>query len=669
ANGVTPDNAGAGLNNLGSPRIERCVFVDNSNSSAAGATIFNHGTGTPVVANCVVLASSGGPSVDNQGGAVTFVNCTIANNNNTGLRFLNCTGASSVSNCVLWANAGQSQIPQNNQIALTNSVVSVSHTCIEGLQAPFVGSGNIGSDPIFLDPLGLDGVMRTADDNLRLRGDSPCIDAASSSLLLLDAGDVNDNGSTIETDPLDLDGALRRQDDPLTTNTGAGFSPHPDMGAYEYTRGRLILVDINATGAKTGVDWTNAYTDLQAAITEISDPKFFEPGEIWVADGTYLPAAAPSAAATFGLVHQVGIYGGFAGGERTKAARNPLAHPAILSGDFAGGAASDAAHVVTALASFIDSTAVLDGFVISGGVAANGTGGDVGKGGGLLAKNGAAPTIRNCRFLGNSGSLGRAVLADSGASPTLVNCEFSGNTGINATVSAQNATLTMINCTVSKQTSASSAASGVGAQGGATLLITNCGLYGNTGLGTNKQANQIISSGAGNVITINFSAVEGLDGTLGGSGNLNVTANPGVADPDGADNVAGTLDDDYTILPCSILIDQGSALALPADVNDLDEDGNTTETIPIDLAAAQRRIDAPQTDSGAGLAPLPDIGAREFVPAPLPSPDINGDGIVDGADLGALLAAWATSQPSADLNGDCFVDGADLGIMLAAWGA
>jgi len=50
---------------------------------------------------------------------------------------------------------------------------------------------------------------------------------------------------------------------------------------------------------------------------------------------------------------------------------------------------------------------------------------------------------------------------------------------------------------------------------------------------------------------------------------------------------------------------------------------------------------------------------------PCPS-DLNGDGVVDGADLGALLSAWGTAE--GDLNGDGIVDGADLGILLSNWG-
>lgn len=47
--------------------------------------------------------------------------------------------------------------------------------------------------------------------------------------------------------------------------------------------------------------------------------------------------------------------------------------------------------------------------------------------------------------------------------------------------------------------------------------------------------------------------------------------------------------------------------------------------------------------------------------------DLNGDGVVDGADLGILLGAWGVHNGSADLNGDAEVDGADLGLLLGFW--
>ncbi len=49
--------------------------------------------------------------------------------------------------------------------------------------------------------------------------------------------------------------------------------------------------------------------------------------------------------------------------------------------------------------------------------------------------------------------------------------------------------------------------------------------------------------------------------------------------------------------------------------------------------------------------------------------DIDGNGQVDGADLGALLAQWGNRDRATDLNADGTVNGSDLGILLANWGA
>ena len=50
--------------------------------------------------------------------------------------------------------------------------------------------------------------------------------------------------------------------------------------------------------------------------------------------------------------------------------------------------------------------------------------------------------------------------------------------------------------------------------------------------------------------------------------------------------------------------------------------------------------------------------------------DVNGDGQVNGADLGLLLGSWGACPTGcpADLNDDGQVNGADLGLMLGAWG-
>lgn len=48
--------------------------------------------------------------------------------------------------------------------------------------------------------------------------------------------------------------------------------------------------------------------------------------------------------------------------------------------------------------------------------------------------------------------------------------------------------------------------------------------------------------------------------------------------------------------------------------------------------------------------------------------DLNGDGIVNGGDLGLLLGSWGPCRGCpADLNGDGLVNGADIGLLLGFW--
>jgi hypothetical protein len=48
--------------------------------------------------------------------------------------------------------------------------------------------------------------------------------------------------------------------------------------------------------------------------------------------------------------------------------------------------------------------------------------------------------------------------------------------------------------------------------------------------------------------------------------------------------------------------------------------------------------------------------------------DLNLDGVIDGNDLGLLLALWGElAPPIGDLNGDGVVDANDLGELLSGW--
>jgi hypothetical protein len=83
----------------------------------------------------------------------------------------------------------------------------------------------------------------------------------------------------------------------------------------------------------------------------------------------------------------------------------------------------------------------------------------------------------------------------------------------------------------------------------------------------------------------------------------------------------------------------------------------------IALDSAALAVGAYATDGAA-----PNQGALHlYAIAPAPcTGDLDGNGVVDSADLGALLSAWGT--PAADLDGNGIVDSADLGALLSAWG-
>jgi alpha-tubulin suppressor-like RCC1 family protein len=83
---------------------------------------------------------------------------------------------------------------------------------------------------------------------------------------------------------------------------------------------------------------------------------------------------------------------------------------------------------------------------------------------------------------------------------------------------------------------------------------------------------------------------------------------------------------------------------------------------------------APVVPAGHRVTHIAANGESTFVATEPNAPagqdcDLNGDGSVDGADLGMMLALWGTPNPtSGDFNGDGSVDGADLGVMLSKWG-
>ena len=113
----------------------------------------------------------------------------------------------------------------------------------------------------------------------------------------------------------------------------------------------------------------------------------------------------------------------------------------------------------------------------------------------------------------------------------------------------------------------------------------------------------------------------------------------------------------------------------PCGVHDVDQNGILDD---VDLQSFLLAFDGENGDcDGDGTSDLEAIfnGAPDEDGDGVPDDcvacpgDFDGNGMVDGGDLGLMLVAWGRCPDCPqDLNDDGMVDGADLGLMLVSWG-
>ncbi|HEV7350497.1 right-handed parallel beta-helix repeat-containing protein, partial [Telluribacter sp.] len=269
-----------------------------------------------------------------------------------------------------------------------------------------------------------------------------------------------------------------------------------------------LYVNASATGSGTGLDWANAFTDLQSAL---GYPESASLKEIWVAQGTYYPSTTDRMA-SFVMKNGVAIYGGFpTTGTPTLTERDWVAYPTILSGDINKNNELDAAdseHVIYnnfSESNPLTSSAVLDGFTITGGYASSS-----GSGGGMENRY-ASPTLTNCSFTGNRATGNAAYgggMYNERSSPTLTNCSFAGNSangtsGRGGGMYNTSSSPTLINCSFAGN-SANAGALGYG--GGmynisSSPTLTNCSFAGNSANGTNGRGGGMYNTSSSPTLT------------------------------------------------------------------------------------------------------------------------------------------------------------------------
>lgn len=374
------------------------------------------------------------------------------------------------------------------------------------------------------------------------------------------------NFSNMLTDDPDVGGTS----DPTVTPVFLEFSPDGN---------NILYVDQNVSGGGgSGDSWANAIPELRDAMSWAANEwdGSNAPLQIWVADGIYFPTGdGTDRVATFQLVNNVEIFGGFDGGESSLSARDIVANSTILSGDIGndddpfaplentdsdGGTRSETDHIVgdnsihVVTSSGTDNSAELDGFTITGGLANIAEG--VKENGAGIINDGGSPTFSNLRIEGNDASKFGGGLHNSNGSPNLTHITLLGNRASDGggIFNSNSSTLRIRNAVMTKNASAVSG--GAVYSEDSNLIFTNVTISENSstdnggGLFVDQTSfnlnNSIlwnnVSSSSGNDMynnsgstTFNYSLYDDSIGAFGGnaiSTNNSITGNPNFASTD-----------------------------------------------------------------------------------------------------------------------------------------
>lgn len=341
-------------------------------------------------------------------------------------------GKADISNSILWKNRMPSQNAKGREIFNNGGIVTIKNSCFNNDSTDI--EGVITSiDCIHLDPQ----FRLRLEMPYSLSRYSPCIDAGNNELI-------------------DTENDIRGDGYPRKLNSNNMSVGTVDIGAYEYNssidpakplRNIIIYVSENAEGMNNGQNWDNAFTSFQTALDYS-----LEGDTIWVAEGTYKPSKLVSYSTTvpnypmlnsrhfaFQMKNKTVIYGGFPNtGNPLLKDRDWQRYPTIFSGDVGNlyDKTDNCFNVFFHSAKLIDSTAVLDGFIIKHGNANSYSNQYYSNFGGGMVNLNCNPIIRNCSFIENSAGYGGAIYNGNHPSwvdtaevfnPKIINCNFIEN--------------------------------------------------------------------------------------------------------------------------------------------------------------------------------------------------------------------------------------------------
>lgn len=220
------------------------------------------------------------------------------------------------------------------------------------------------------------------------------------------------------------------------------FAAHLSAQVTPVPTNNILYVKKGATG--NGSSWSNALGEVADALKFAKENATqwtsTSPLQIWVTAGTYKPLYDPADAnfgkiptdkklASFLLVDNVQLYGGFVGTETNLGEQNWVTNKTILSGDL--GAQGRVYQVV--ISSWSNAKTIMDGFTVTRGYASSSVQSRIIKssvlvnyGGGLSSLMSAA-TFRNIIFSDNYAQYGGGIFNDGPNGIKFINVTVSGN--------------------------------------------------------------------------------------------------------------------------------------------------------------------------------------------------------------------------------------------------
>lgn len=245
------------------------------------------------------------------------------------------------------------------------------------------------------------------------------------------------------------------------------------------------FVDADATGASSGLTWSDAFVDLRDALAVATSGD-----QIWVAEGLYQPdAGTKNTNLKYIVPSGVALYGGFACNEVALEQRDALKHPTVLSGDLDGDdtpstflhhvGIDDNSHFILWV-SGVTEAVTIDGFSIRGGVGGTVAGCILSDGGGGIYARDSMLSVRQCDLRLNSADFGGAGMLLIHSTATIEDCRFEMNTIIfgenGAGVAACDSDVRLVDCQFENNPK-----NPVILRSGSTGTIEGCRFIGNIG--------------------------------------------------------------------------------------------------------------------------------------------------------------------------------------------